>query len=139
MSPGDAVDLHRILMGVKLPGPDSEEETNEGERDEEVEEISPTTGEDASPSKEEKEVTEIVGAEISSPPGRKRTVSLAIHFGTFCSGPAESRDTVRTLRKECRDREIGFMKLAGREGVIGADERDTFLVVDHGGTVSIEV
>ncbi|KAF8323727.1 Metallo-hydrolase/oxidoreductase [Clavulina sp. PMI_390] len=110
MSPADAVDLHKLLLGHELFS--TEDSPN---------------GIEASQS-------------ANTPlPGRKRLISLAIHFGTFCSGPAESRDTIRTLRRECKDKEVLFMKLAGRDSLIEQDQESSFVVMDHGATIKIAV
>lgn len=105
MSPGDAVDLHRLFLGERFPGKDEADSSN------------------------------------SPPPlpGRKRMISMAIHFGTFCSGPAESRDTVRTLGRECKLKDVRCMKVSGEECVIEADQESAFVVVDHGGSVEVAV
>lgn len=108
MSPGDAVDLHKLLLGETIGLPTREDE---------------------------------VDGSHSSPPlrGRKRLISMAIHFGTFCSGPAESRDTVRTLRRECKAKNVRFIKVSGEESVIEADQESAFLVLDHGGSIEVAV
>jgi hypothetical protein len=109
MSPGDAVDMHRLLLGLGLhPVSDS--------------------GGDAKPKTEDE--SEIVR-------GRKRLISLAVHFGTFCSGPAESRDTVRTLRRECSAKGVELVKRSGPESTIDAEHGSAFVVLDHGGTIEI--
>lgn len=108
MSPGDAVDLHRLLLGERDDLPARE-----------------TEGNDSDP--------------LSPLRVRKRMISMAIHFGTFCSGPAESRDTVRTLRRECKAKGVSFMKVSGGESVIEVDQESVFVVVDHGGSIEVAV
>jgi N-acyl-phosphatidylethanolamine-hydrolysing phospholipase D len=108
MSPGDAVDLHRLLLGERVGLP-----------------VGDTEGDDSH--------------SLPPLPGRKRMISMAIHFGTFCSGPAESRDTVRTLRRECNSKGVSFMKVSRGESVIEVDQESAFVVVDHGGSVEVAV
>lgn len=132
MSPGDATDLHRLLLGENMP-PSAVEKGSDQTHE--------TTSDQDPGSEPPEEREEQKEAQSSTPaqaiPGRKRMISMAVHFGTFCSGPAESRDTVRTLRRECKEKGVSFMKLAGQTSLIDTDQESSFVVVDHGGSVKI--
>lgn len=120
MSPGDAVDMHRLLLGELNPVDKVQ--------------VQPGTKNESGPMADPPAQTQ------NTPfPGRKRLISLGVHFGTFCSGPAESRDTIRTLRKECVDKGVDFVKFEGADSVVGelSEQGSAFVVVDHGGTLEI--
>lgn len=126
MTPGDAVALHNILLAK--------------DDDKDRKPLSQEAGEHKKSS-----LDDVDGSALPPPPPpvrrqRRRQISIAMHFGTFCSGLAESRDTIRTLRKECDRQGVRFLKLEGERSDIAAEEEESaFVVLDHGGTVEIKI
>ncbi|PRP77681.1 hypothetical protein PROFUN_00542 [Planoprotostelium fungivorum] len=71
---------------------------------------------------------------------RPRPVSMAIHWGTFVGGMEDVQQSIRDLKKSCRELELEFGRLpSGGRAEKEGEKRGKFYLVNHGESLTFDM